>query len=115
MEDIEKALKGLLGPDIQEVVHGTAEICQTFGVPKIGTIAGCFVSTGKIARSHQIRLLRQSKIVWEGRLGSLRRFKDDVREVSNGYECGMNLDGFNDIKVGDVIEAFSNEEVDSGS
>jgi translation initiation factor IF-2 len=111
LEDIEKALKGLLGPDIQEVVHGTAEIRQTFGVPKVGTIAGCFVSTGKIARSHQIRLLRQSKIVWEGRLGSLRRFKDDVREVGTGYECGMNLDGFNDIKVGDVIEAFSNEEV----
>ena len=95
------------------MVHGTAEIRQTFSVPKVGTIAGCFVTLGKIARAHQIRLLRQGKIVWEGRLGSLRRFKDDVREVSNGYECGMNLDGFNDIKVGDVIEAFSNEEVEA--
>jgi translation initiation factor IF-2 len=111
LEDIEKALKGLLGPDIQEVVHGTAEIRQTFSVPKVGTIAGCMVSDGKIARSHQIRLLRQGIIIWEGRLGSLRRFKDDVREVSGGYECGMNLDGYNDIKVGDVIEAFTNEEV----
>ena len=111
LEDIEKALKGLLGPDIQEVVHGTAEIRQTFSVPKVGTIAGCMVSDGKIARSHQIRLLRQSIIIWEGRLGSLRRFKDDVREVSSGYECGMNLDGYNDIKVGDVIEAYTNEEV----
>lgn len=112
LEDIEKALKGLLGPDIQEVIHGTAEIRQTFSVPKVGTIAGCFVNDGKIARSHQIRLIRQGKIVWEGRLGSLRRFKDDVREVSGGYECGMNLDGFNDIKVGDILEAFSDEEVE---
>ncbi len=115
LEDIEKALKGLLGPDIREVVHGTAEIRQTFSVPKVGTIAGCMVNDGTIARSHQIRLLRDGKIVWEGRLGSLRRFKDDVREVSGGYECGMNLDGFNDIKVGDVIEAFSNEEVASSN
>jgi len=113
LEDIEKALKGLLGPDIQEVVHGTAEIRQTFSVPKVGTIAGCFVNDGKIARAHQIRLIRQGKIVWEGRLGSLRRFKDDVREVMGGYECGMNLEGFNDIKVGDVIEAFSDEEVET--
>lgn len=111
LEDIEKALKGLLGPDIQEVVHGTAEIRQTFAVPKVGTIAGCFVNDGKIARAHQIRLIRQGKIIWEGRLGSLRRFKDDVREVAGGYECGMNLDGYNDIKIGDVIEAFTNEEV----
>ena len=111
LEDIENALKGLLGPDIQEVVHGTAEIRQTFSVPKIGTVAGCFVNDGKIARSHQIRLIRQGKIIWEGRLGSLRRFKDDVREVSGGYECGMNLDGYNDIKLGDVIEAFTDEEV----
>jgi translation initiation factor IF-2 len=111
LEDIEKAMKGLLGPDIREVVHGTAEIRQTFSVPKVGTIAGCFVDDGKIARAYQIRLLREGVIIWEGRLGSLRRFKDDVREVSSGYECGMNLDGYNDIKVGDVIEAFSNEEV----
>lgn len=113
LEDIEKALKGLLGPDIQEVVQGTAEIRQTFAVPKVGTIAGCMVTMGSIARSHQIRLIRQGKIVWEGRLGSLRRFKDDVRKVENGYECGMNLDGFNDIKVGDVIESFTNEEVEA--
>ena len=111
IEEVELALKGLLGPEIREVVQGTAEIRQTFSVPKVGTIAGCFVLTGKIARSHTIRLLRQSKIIWEGRLGSLRRFKDDVREVAVGYECGMNLDGYNDLKVGDVIEAYTNEEV----
>jgi translation initiation factor IF-2 len=113
IDDVEKALKGLLGPEFREVVQGTAEIRQTFSVPKVGTIAGCIVQTGKIARSHSIRLLRQSKIIWEGRLGSLRRFKDDVREVASGYECGMNLDGYNDIKVGDVIEAFTNEEVEA--
>ncbi len=111
IEEVELALKGLLGPEIREVVQGTAEIRQTFSVPKVGTIAGCFVLTGKIARSHTIRLLRQSKIIWEGRLGSLRRFKDDVREVAVGYECGMNLDGYNDLKIGDVIEAYTNEEV----
>jgi translation initiation factor IF-2 len=106
LEDVEAALKGLLGPSVTEEVQGTAEIRQTFKVPKIGTVAGCFVSEGKIARSHSIRLLRDGVIVWEGRLGSLRRFKDDVREVEKGYECGMNLDGFNDIKTGDVLEAF---------
>ena len=111
IEDVEKAMKGLLGPTIEEVVQGTAEIRQTFGVPKVGTVAGCMVTEGSIARSHQIRLLRDGTIVWEGRLGSLRRFKDDVREVQNGYECGMNLDGFNDIKVGDILEAYTKEEV----
>ncbi|MBL8615608.1 MAG: translation initiation factor IF-2 [Deltaproteobacteria bacterium] len=111
IEDVERGLKGLLAPTIKETVQGSAEIRQTFNVPKIGTIAGCFVLDGKIARSHTIRLLRDSKVVWEGRLGSLKRFKDDVREVLGGYECGMSLDGFNDIKVGDVLEAYTKEEV----
>jgi translation initiation factor IF-2 len=111
IEDVEKALKGLLGPTIEEKVQGTAELRQTFSVPKIGTVAGCMVTEGTIARPHQIRLLRDGVIVWEGRLGSLRRFKDDVRDVSKGFECGMNLDGFNDIKVGDIIEAYTREEV----
>jgi translation initiation factor IF-2 len=112
LEDVEAALKGLLGPTISEEIQGTAEIRQTFKVPKIGTVAGCYVAEGKIARNHSIRLLRDGVIVWEGRLGSLRRFKDDVREVEKGYECGMNLDGFNDIKVGDVLEAFLEVEKD---
>jgi translation initiation factor IF-2 len=111
IEDVERGLKGLLAPTIKETVQGSAEIRQTFNVPKIGTIAGCFVLDGKMARSHTIRLLRDSKVIWEGRLGSLKRFKDDVREVLGGYECGMSLDGFNDIKVGDVIEAYTKEEV----
>jgi translation initiation factor IF-2 len=111
LEDIEKALKGMLAPETREVVHGHAEIKQTFVVPKVGTIAGCFVSDGKISRAHKIRLLRQGSIIWEGRLASLQRFKDPVREVEKGYECGMNLDGFNDIKVGDELEGYSVEDV----
>ena len=77
----------------------------------IGTVAGCYVTDGSISRNHQVRLLRNSIVVWEGKLASLRRFKDDVRTVEKGYECGMNLDGFNDIKIGDVIETYMMEEV----
>ena len=111
LEDVEKALKGLLAPEIREVVQGHAEIRQTFSVPKIGTVAGCFIVDGKVARSHLSRLTRDGRIIWEGRLASLRRFKDDVREVEKGYECGMNLEGYNDIKVGDVIETYTREQV----
>ena len=110
LEDLEKGLKGLLEPEIKEQWKGSAEIRETFNVPKVGTVAGCFVLDGSIARKHRIRLLRDGTIMWEGKLASLRRFKDDVREVEKGYECGMNLDGFNDIKVGDQLEAFMMEE-----
>ena len=110
LEDLEKGLKGLLEPEIKEQWKGSAEIRETFNVPKVGTVAGCFVIDGSIARKHRIRLLRDGTIMWEGKLASLRRFKDDVREVEKGYECGMNLDGFNDIKVGDQLEAFMMEE-----
>ena len=111
LEDIEKALQGLLKPASEEKVQGLAEIRQIFNVPKVGTVAGCFVIDGKIARSHKVRLLRDSVVIWEGRLASLQRFKDAVREVEKGYECGMNLDGFNDIKPGDQIETFTIEDV----
>ena len=110
LEDLEKGLKGLLEPEIKEQWKGSAEIRETFNVPKVGTVAGCFVLDGSIARKHRIRLLRDGTIMWEGKLASLRRFKDDVRDVEKGYECGMNLDGFNDIKVGDQLEAFMMEE-----
>ncbi len=113
IDQVKRVMSGLLGPSIEEVSQGRAEIRQIFGVPKIGTVAGCYVTEGKIARAHHIRLLRDNKIVWEGRLASLRRFKDDVREVERGYECGMNLDGFNDIKPGDEIEAYTREEVEA--
>lgn len=114
IEDVEAAMKGLLAPTIEEVVKGMAEIRETFNVPKIGTVAGVRVQEGSIARSHQVRLLRDGVILWTGKLASLRRFKDDVREVEKGYECGMNLDGFNDIKVGDMLETFLQEEVPQG-
>ena len=110
LEDLEKGLRGLLEPELKEQWKGSAEIRETFSVPKVGTVAGCLVLDGTIARKHQIRLLREGTIVWEGKLGSLRRFKDDVREVEKGYECGINLDGFNDIKVGDQLETFMMEE-----
>jgi translation initiation factor IF-2 len=111
LEEVELALRGLLAPTIRELVKGSAKIRETFSIPKIGTIAGCMVIDGTVARPHIVRLLRDGVILWEGRLGSLRRFKDDVKEVNQGYECGMNLEGYNDIKVGDVIETFVREEV----
>jgi translation initiation factor IF-2 len=111
LDDIEQGLKGLLAPELKEQWQGLAEIRETFGVPKVGTVAGCMVLEGKIIRNHSIRLLREGKIIWEGKLASLKRFKDDAREVEKGYECGMNLDGFNDIKVGDQLETFTMEEV----
>ena len=111
LEDIEKGLKGLLEPELKEQWKGLAEIRETFNIPKVGTIAGCFVLDGQISRNHQVRLLRAGTIVWEGKLASLKRFKDDVREVEKGYECGMNLEGFNDIKIGDQLETYVMEEV----
>ncbi len=111
IEDVEAAMRGLLAPKIEETVKGMAEIRETFQVPKVGTVAGVRVQEGSIARSHQVRLLRDGVILWTGKLASLRRFKDDVREVEKGYECGMNLEGFNDIKVGDMLETFVQEEV----
>jgi translation initiation factor IF-2 len=111
LDDIERGLKGLLAPELKEKWQGLAEIRETFSVPKVGTVAGCSVLEGKIVRNHSIRLLREGKIVWEGKLASLKRFKDDVKEVEKGYECGMNLESFNDIKVGDQLESYTMEEV----
>jgi translation initiation factor IF-2 len=111
LEEISKALRGLLAPTLKEQWQGLAEIRKTFSVPKVGTVAGCYVVEGKINRKHNVRLLRNSVVIWEGRLASLQRFKDPVREVEKGYECGMNLDGFNDIKVGDIIETHTMEAI----
>jgi translation initiation factor IF-2 len=105
-EDIKKAMLGLLDPTYREEFQGRAEVRDTFSVPKIGIIAGCGVLDGKITRSAEARLLRDGIVVYEGRVGSLRRFKDDVKEVASGYECGIGLDKYNDIKKGDVIETF---------
>ena len=111
MDDMKKAMAGLLTPDIVEKVLGRAEVRNTFTVPKVGTIAGCFVADGKIQRSNMARLIRDGKIVYEGKISSLKRFKDDAREVAQGFECGIGIENFNDVKVGDSIEAFIKEEV----
>ena len=112
-EEIQKAMTGLLEPTIKEVRLGTATVRETFKVPKVGTVAGCIVNDGRITRQGeaQARLLRDNVVVWEGKLASLKRFKDDVSEVKAGVECGMGLQNFNDIKVGDVIEVFQLERV----
>ena len=114
-EEIEKAMAGLLDPTFKEVRIGAAQVRDTFKVPKAGVIAGCMVSEGVITRKGdvQVRLIRDGQMVWEGKLASLRRFKDDVSEVKTGFECGIALAGYNDIKVGDVIEVFQMERVAS--
>ena len=111
VEDIRKAMEGLLEPSFREATTGRAEVRNIFHISRIGTIAGCFVLSGKITRSASARLLRDSVVVHEGKFASLKRFKDDVREVVEGYECGISLENFNDIKVGDQIEAFVMEKV----
>ncbi|NLI92186.1 MAG: translation initiation factor IF-2 [Peptococcaceae bacterium] len=111
IDDVKAAMEGLLDPDFKEVAHGKAEVRQVFKVPKIGTIAGCYVTEGKIIRSNKIRVVRDGKVISEGEIESLKRFKDDVKEVAEGYECGIGLKNFNDIKEGDVLEAFTMEEV----
>ena len=111
IEEMRDAMEGLLSAKIEENIVGTAEIRETFKISKIGTIAGCFVTEGKILRSSKVRVLREGIVVYTGLLGSLKRFKDDVKEVSKDYECGLNIDKFNDIKVGDVVEAYEDVEV----
>ena len=111
IDDVKKALSGMLRPDIIEKSQGQAEVREIFQIPKLGVIAGCSVVDGKILRTSKLRLTRDSRVVYEGELGSLKRFKDDVKEVASGYECGIGIASYNDIKVGDVIEAYMNEEV----
>ncbi|MBI5342076.1 MAG: translation initiation factor IF-2 [Deltaproteobacteria bacterium] len=111
VDDVRKAMEGLLAPTFKEAVQGRAEVRNTFHISRIGTIAGCYVLSGKITRNSNVRLLRDSVVVFEGKLSSLKRFKDDVREVVEGYECGMGIEGFNDIQVGDQIEAYVMEKV----
>jgi len=108
---VKDAMTGLLAPKQEEVVLGTIEGRETFKVSKVGTIAGCHVIKGKIVRSARARLVRDNIIVFDGRLSSLKRFKDDAKEVAEGYDCGASLERFNDIKVGDRIEAYEIKEV----
>lgn len=114
IDDIEAAMEGMLEPEYKEVVLGQAEVRALFKVPNVGIVAGCYVTEGRILRSAQMRVLRDNVIVYEGTIASLKRFKDDVREVASGYECGIGLERFNDLKEGDVLEAFRMEEVKRG-
>ena len=111
LEEIEAAMKGMLAPTYKEEVLGHAEVRQTIHVPGVGTIAGSYILDGKVTRQSQIRVLRDSVVIFEDKISSLKRFKDDVKEVAQGYECGIGLEKFNDIHVGDVLEAFVMEEV----
>jgi len=109
LEDIEKAMLGMLAPEYEEVVTGEAEVREIFRVPKIGAIAGCYVRSGQITRGSKVRFLRDGVIIWKGSIQSLRRFKDDVREVRDGFECGIGLSDFQDLKQGDLIETYEDK------
>ena len=111
IDEIEAAMKGMLAPKYREVVLGHAEVRQTYKVSSVGTVAGCYVQDGKIVRSCSVRVVRDGIVIHEGSLASLKRFKDDAREVAENYECGLTVEKFNDIKEGDIIEAFTMEEI----
>ncbi len=111
LDDVNAALIGMLKPEFEEVVTGEAEVREVFGVPKIGKIAGCYVRTGVITRGSKVRFLREGTIIWKGSIASLRRFKDDVREVRDGFECGIGLEGYQDVKSGDIIETYEDREI----
>jgi translation initiation factor IF-2 len=111
-EELRAAMEGMLeAVDVEETL-GQAEVKQTFKASRVGTIAGCEVTDGKVTRDGEVRLIRDGTVVWTGRMGSLRRFKDDVSEVENGQECGIVLEGFADIKVGDILEVFKTKQVE---
>ncbi len=111
INEIKDAMEGMLSPELKEEITGSAEILETFKITKVGTIAGCMVKEGKILRNSKARVIREGIVVYTGELGTLKRFKDDVKEVSSGYECGLNISNFNDIKVGDIVEAYHEIEV----
>ncbi len=111
LEELESAMKGMLAPVYEEVVIGQAEVRQTYKVSRVGTIAGCMVTDGAVRRDCSVRLIRDGIVIYTGKLGSLRRFENDVKEVTSGYECGMTIENFNDIKIDDIIEAFEDQEV----
>ncbi len=111
IEELKSAMEGMLKPKVEEKVTATIEIRETFKISKVGTIAGCYVQDGKVLRKHKVRVIRDGVVVYTGVLGSLKRFKDDVKEVAKGYECGLNIANFNDIKEGDIVEAYEEIEV----
>ena len=101
----------MLSPEIKEEILGTAEVLETYHITKVGTVAGCIVKEGKLKRSSKIRLIRDGIVIYSGDLGSLKRFKDDVKEVTTGFECGLNITHYNDVKIGDLVEAYEEVEV----
>jgi translation initiation factor IF-2 len=111
IEEIKDAMEGMLSPELKEEITGTAEIQNVFKITKVGTVAGCLVREGKIKRGNKVRVIRDGIVIFTGDLASLKRFKDDVKEVVTGYECGLNIQGYNDLKVGDIIEGFEQVEV----
>jgi translation initiation factor IF-2 len=111
-EELRAAMEGMLEPEEVEESLGQADIKELFRASRVGTIAGCLVTDGRITRTAEVRLVRDGTVVWTGRIGSLRRFKDNVQEVAEGLECGIVLDGYQDVKVGDVIEAFETKQVE---
>ena len=111
LEDVNAALLGLLKPEFEEVVTGDAEVRDIFSVPRVGKIAGCYVQNGTITRGSKVRFLREGTVIWKGSIATLKRFKDDVREVATGYECGIGLENFQDLKPGDVIETYEDREI----
>ena len=111
LEDIEAAMLGMLAPEFEEVVTGEAEVREVFRVPRVGAVAGCYVTNGVITRGSKVRFLREGTIIWKGAIASLRRFKDDVREVASGFECGIGLTDFQDLKHGDIIETYEEREI----
>ncbi len=111
IEDVTSAMEGMLAPDIEEIVTGEAEVREIFRIPRIGPVAGCYVQSGTITRGAQVRFLREGTIIWKGTIASLKRFSDDAREVAAGYECGIGLANFSDLKAGDIIETFTEREI----
>jgi translation initiation factor IF-2 len=111
VSDIKGAMAGLMEPTYEERVLGRAEVRELFTIPRVGTIAGSYVTEGRIQRGQLSRLLREGVVVYTGKIGSLRRFKDDVKEVQSGYECGIGIENFNDVKVADVVECYEVEEI----
>lgn len=111
IDDLRDAMEGMLSPELKEEITGTAEIREIFKVSKVGSIAGCMVTDGKVYRNSKIRLIREGVVIYTGELATLKRFKDDVKEVAKGYDCGMQIKGYNDIQELDIIEAFQEVEV----
>ena len=111
LEDVNNALVGMLKPEFEEVVTGDAEVREVFSVPRVGRVAGCYVTSGVITRGSKVRFLRDGTVIWKGAIASLRRFKDDVREVREGFECGIGLENYQDLKAGDVIETYEDREI----